>query len=498
MKRIVIIGGGIGGLATAYSLKELAGPGRARPEGLKGLELVLVEKSGVLGGNIQTEKTEGFLIEGGPDCFLSEKPWAMALCKRLGLEESLLPTNEGQKTFVLSKGRLHELPEGVILMVPTKILPLVTSSLITLRGKLRMALEFFIPKRKEKGDESLASFVRRRLGTEALEKIAEPLVAGVHAGDPETMSVRSSFPRFVQLEEDYGSLIRGMLARMAQMRRERKKRESIKAPRGGRMKEKGPGPGSSPRVTMFMSLKGGLTEMIDALTSRIKEGEGAAILTGRNVTGVVGKDGGYEVLIEGEPSVNADCVVVATPSYAASELLKGLDKELSEKLLSIPYVSTATVSIAYRKADIRHPLDGFGFVVPKTENRRIMAATWTSVKWSYRAPEDMVLIRCFVGGAKQAGLVFLSDEEMARMVREELKEIMGIDAEPVLTRIYRWKDAMPQYTIGHEGRIADIEEITSRHPGLYLTGSAYHGIGISDTVREAEETAKKVIGYLKG
>jgi oxygen-dependent protoporphyrinogen oxidase len=188
--------------------------------------------------------------------------------------------------------------------------------------------------------------------------------------------------------------------------------------------------------------------------------------------------------------------VIATPSYAASELLKEVDGELTEKLLSIPYVSTATVSIAYKKAEVKHPLNGFGFVVPKTERRRIMAATWTSVKWAHRAPEDMVLIRCFLGGAKQGELVFLTDEEMTRVVREELKDIMGIDAEPVITRIYRWKDAMPQYTIGHDERVAEIEELTEKHPGLYLTGSAYRGIGISDTVREAEETAKKVLGCL--
>jgi oxygen-dependent protoporphyrinogen oxidase len=314
MKRIVIIGGGIGGLATAYSLKELAGL-----EGLKDVELTLIEKDERLGGNIRTEKTDGFLIEGGPDCFLSEKPWAMALCKRLGLEDRLLATNEGQKTFVLSKGRLHELPEGVILMVPTKVLPLITSRLITLRGKIRMALELFVPKRREEGDESLGDFVRRRLGTEVLEKIAEPLVAGVHAGDPETMSVRSSFPRFVQLEEDYGSLIRGMLARMAQMRKERE--VCKKTTRGGRMKLKGMGP----KVTMFMTLKGGLTELVDALTIRIKEMEVASLLTGKNVTGLVKKEDGYEVLTEGGASVHADCVVVATPSRGScNPLVRGL------------------------------------------------------------------------------------------------------------------------------------------------------------------------------
>lgn len=479
MKRVVIIGGGIGGISTAYFLKELL-----VERGLKDVELTLVEKNDRLGGNIRTEKADGFLIEGGPDCFLSEKPWAMALCKRLGLAERLLPTNEGQKTFVLSGGRLHVLPEGVILMVPTKILPLVTSRLITLKGKLRMALELFIPKRRKKDDESLGSFVRRRLGQEALDKIAEPLVAGVHAGDPETMSIRSSFPKFVQLEQEYGSLIRGMLARIGEMRRARKKAAKAEKP--------------GTRVTMFMSLKGGLKELVDALTGEIEKAESASVVTGNKIIDIVKKNGGYAVISDDGPSMSAACVVVSAPSYVASGLLNKVDERLSKKLLNIPYVSTATVSVAYRKSDVKHPLDGFGFVVPKTENRRIMAATWSSVKWSYRAPDDMVLIRCFVGGAKQAGLVYLSDGEMTRMVREELKDIMGLEAEPVLTRIYRWKDSMPQYTIGHEEKVSGIEGLVAEHPGLYLTGSAYRGIGISDTVREAEETAKKVVDYLEG
>jgi oxygen-dependent protoporphyrinogen oxidase len=480
MKKIVIIGGGIGGLATAYFLKELS-----IARGFGGLELTVVEKGERLGGNIRTEKTDGFLLEAGPDCFLSEKPWAMALCKRLGLEEKLLPTNEGQKTFVLSGGTLHELPEGVILMVPTKILPLVTSSLITLRGKLRMALELFVPKRRKKGDESLGDFVRRRLGKEALEKIAEPLVAGVHAGDPDTMSIQSSFPKFVELEQEYGSLIRGMLARIGEMRRARKRAAQA---------EKLGAAGS--RVTMFMTLKGGLKELVDALIAEIERPRWTSIMTGGKVADIVKTDDIYEVLLEDELPLYADIVVVATPSYVASGLLESIDGELADRLLTIPYVSTATVSVAYKKSDVKRPLEGFGFVVPKTENRRIMAATWSSVKWSYRAPEDMVLIRCFVGGAKKSELVFKSDEEMTGIVREELRDIMGIDAEPVVTRIYRWKDAMPQYTIGHAERVAEIEALAARHPGLYLTGSAYRGIGISDTVREAEGTAKKVLDFL--
>lgn len=476
MKRVVVIGGGIAGLAAAYSLREHRKPGD------KDFEIVLIERKDRLGGNIRTEKDSGFLIEGGPDCFLSEKPWAMELCKRIGLEDELLNTNEAnRKTFVLSGGKLHELPEGVILMIPTRIMPLATSSLISIPGKIRMGLEVFIPRKKDKGDETLGSFVRRRLGQEVLDKIAEPLVAGVHAGDPETMSVRASFPKFVQLEEEHGSLIKGMLKRMELMKKTHM------------------APGASPKkkVTMFLTLKGGLSDFVNTLAGRLEGFADTHIKKGLSVKSVLSVDGGYEVAFEGgEPSMRADAVVVAAPAYAASAVLSELDKALSEKLLTIPYVSTATVSIAFKKKDVAHPLNGFGFVVPRTEKRGIMAATWTSVKFSHRAPDDSVLIRCFVGGAKNMELVSLNDEEMIKMVRKELREIMGIEAEPVLARVFRWINSMPQYTVGHEERIASIEEMVSRHPGLYITGSAYHGIGISDSIRNGEVVAKKIIHQL--
>jgi len=472
VKRVVIIGGGIAGLSAAYSLREHQKKGTE-------FEIVMLERKDRLGGNISTEKTDGFIIEGGPDCFLSEKPWAMELCRRIGLEDKFLSTNDKmRKTFVLSGGKLHELPEGVILMIPTKILPLVTSTLISLPGKLRMAMEMFIPKRKTPGDESLGQFVRRRLGKEALDKIAEPLVAGVHAGDPETMSIRSSFPKFVQLEQEHGSLIRGMVKRMATMR---------KAPRPASSKKK---------VTMFMTLSGGLTEMVQTLAGLLKKAGNIEIRTGVAVAGVKKQGKHYEVAVPGEAAIKADAVIIAAPAYVASALLKGLDPWISEKLSTIPYVSTATVSIGYKKKDIKHPLNGFGFVVPKTEGRKIMAATWTSVKFSGRAPDDSVLIRCFVGGSKNMELVDVSDAEMVKMVRSELKDIMGIDAEPVITRVFKWKNSMPQYTIGHDERIESMEEKLAKYPGLYLAGSAYHGIGIADSVRFSEVVAKKALHHI--
>lgn len=471
MKRVVIIGGGIAGLSAAWSLREHCKEAS--------FEIVLLEKNDRFGGNIRTEKADGFLIEGGPDCFLSEKPWAMELAKRLGLGDKFLTTNEkNKKTFVLSGGKLHVLPEGVILMIPTKILPLATSSLISWPGKIRMAAELFIPKKKDSKDESLGEFVRRRLGKEALDKIAEPLVAGVHAGDPETMSVKASFPKFVQLEEESGSLIRGMVAKMASMHKARKA---------------APAPSGRPKVTMFMTLRDGLSELIETLSSRLSKMENTVLRKGAPVASIEKKNGGYEVTLEGGERISADALVVAAPAWAASNLLKTIDPELSQKLQTIPYVSTATVSIAFKKKDVKHPLNGFGFVVPKIEKRRIMAATWTSVKFSGRAPEDSVLIRCFVGGSKNAELVSLDDAEMIKMVREELSDVMGIDAPPVLARVFRFRSSMPQYTIGHEERIEWIDEKVASTHGLYLTGSAYHGIGISDSIRYGEVVAKKII-----
>ncbi len=472
-KNILIIGGGIAGLATAYYLKK-----GLKKKGVGSCRITLIEKGSRLGGNIITERLDGFLIEGGPDCFLSEKPWALALCRELGLEEELLPTKKPSgTTYVYSYGRLHPLPEGIILMVPTKVLPLIRDSLISWRGKLRMAMEPFIPKRKETADESLAEFVRRRLGEEVLQKIAQPLVAGIHAGDPETMSVRASFPKFVEMEEKYGSLVRGMLHRMKAMRSMAKKKDG-----------KG--------LTMFVALKSGMQLLVDTLIDRIK-GD-VTILKDTAVNKVEKEDDHYTVETESGESLRAHALVVATPAWVAAELLEALDEELSGILKSIPYVSTATVSLGYERDRLSHPMDGFGFVVPEKEGRTIMAATWTSSKWEGRAPEGKALIRCFVGGAKRGELVHLDDAELIRLVKKDLSDIMGIEEEPLFVRIYRWHRAMPQYTIGHIERVETIERLCASYSGLYLTGSAYHGIGISDTVREAESTAEKVIATLLG
>jgi oxygen-dependent protoporphyrinogen oxidase len=469
MKRIVVIGGGIAGLAAAYFALE-----KAKKIG-EPIHLQLLDEKDRLGGCILTEKVDDFVIEGGPDCFLSEKPWALVLCEKLGLGDRLLNTNENRRVFILSEGKLHELPEGFMLMVPTSFTPFIKSSLISWPGKIRMAMDLFIPKKESDEEESLADFVRRRLGEEALEKIAEPLVAGIHAGTPETMGLKSTFPRFLQIEEEYGSLIRGMLARRKMALQWQKK-------------------GGSKR-TMFLTLKGGLGEWIDCLREKIGE---EVINLKRKVVEVKRiEKGDYQIQLSDGAFLEADSIILATPSFITAKIVEEMDPKMSEILLTIPYVSSATVSLAYHRSQIHHPLDAFGFIIPRSEKRKIMASTWTSVKFDYRAPEDHVLLRVFVGGANQEQLVSLDDDEMLRMIQEELKEIMDVEGDPILTKIYRWEKSMPQYLVGHLEKVARMEERTNLQPGLFLTGCAYKGIGISDSVHDAEIVAERAVEYLK-
>jgi oxygen-dependent protoporphyrinogen oxidase len=470
---VVIVGGGISGLSAAYFLQE-----KVRESGEE-VETLLVEKDQHLGGSILTEKVDGFVIEGGPDCFLSEKPWTLKLCARLGIEDQLLNTNENRRTFILSHGKLHALPEGFMLLVPTSLTPFIRSTLISPFGKIRMAMDWFIPRGRGEEEESLAEFVSRRLGKEALEKIAEPLVAGIHASVPETMSLKATFPRFLDLEQEYGSLIRGMLVR-------RKKFAQFMKNRKG------------PERTMFVTLRNGMGELIETLRSRLNS---ESIFLEKQVISLEQENRksatSYSIKTDGDEILEADVVILATPSFVSGDLVSDFDKPLRDLLHTIPYVSSAIIHLAYRASDIRHPLDGFGFVVPRTEKRNIMASTWTSVKFANRAPDGNVLLRVFVGGAKNEAAMTLNDDEMVAMSREELRHIMGIEANPVFTRVYRWEKSMPQYQLGHLERATEIEQGVLRHPGLYLTGCAYRGVGISDCIHEGELMADKVFEYLK-
>lgn len=466
MKKVVIVGGGISGLSTAYFLQE-----EAKNKGVD-LKYWLIEKNDRLGGNIITEKIDDFTIEGGPDNFLSQKPWALALAKKLGLGPQILNTNKDGQTYVLWKGKLHPLPEGFVLMIPTKITPFIFNSLFTIRGKLAMALDLIKPKGDPKKDESLGEFVKRRLGQEALDKIAEPLVAGVHAGNPETMSIKSSYPRFVEMEQKHRSLIIGMLKARS-------------------MARKNPQPEGAP--TMFVTLKGGLADLVEGIVPKLDQNSINKMTTVKNIEKK--PEGNFIVNLKDGQSIEADCVILTTPAYISAKLLKDIDAEITENLNKIPYISTATISLAFKKSALAKPLKGFGFVVPRIEGRKIMAATFSSQKYAYRAPEDSILIRCFVGGSKNEELVALSEEELVQISRQELAEILGIHGQPIFAKVFKWKKAMPQYVIGHSQRIAWLDEQLKQHPGLYLTGNAYKGIGIADSVHNGELTAKEALNH---
>jgi oxygen-dependent protoporphyrinogen oxidase len=464
MKTVAIVGGGITGLAAAYHLEDRAAAGRLP------LAYRLIERDMRFGGKIVTEHTGGFTIEGGPDSFISMKPGGIELCRRLGISERLTGTNPAQKqVYVLCNGRLTELPEGIMGLMPTRVWPFLKSPLISPLGKLRMGLDAFIPARRDPSDESLAAFVRRRLGSEMLDRIAEPLLAGIYAGDPKRMSVLSTFPQFREIELKYGSLTRGMLAR----------RRAVA--------------NSSP-YTMFMTLKEGMGELVNALIKRLNP---TARMTESNVVGIQARSTNYEIILSDGRRLEADSLIFATPAFVTAELLKQLDPPLSDRLRRISYVSTATVTLAYKRSGFSHPLNGFGFVVPRSEKRRILACTWTSTKFPHRADSDHVLIRCFIGGAGREELAMQQEESLVKTALDDLSAIMGISTAPVLAKVYRWEKANPQYTVGHLENVNEIEEMTAQHPGLFVTGAAYRGVGVADCIHQGIQTAERVLAHLK-
>ncbi len=457
--RLVIVGGGIAGLTAAHRAVEIS-----RERGTA-LELTVLEARDRLGGTIETEHAGGFLVETGPDSFLSEKPWGLALCRRIGLESRLVGTDDRfRRVFVWFGKRLHPVPDGFQLLAPTRLTPFVTSSLFSWPGKLRMALDVILP-RGGGGDESLGAFVRRRLGREALERIAQPLVAGIYTADPDELSLLATMPRFVELERRERSLILGLW------------KASRKAPAAST---------SGARWSLFVSLAGGMGELIAALASRLPSD---AVRLKHRVGGIERRGAHWRVTTEEAGAIDADAVIVATETHAASRLLRYVDPPLATMLETIPYASSATVSLGYRRADVPHPLDGFGFVVPRAEHRDLLACTFSSVKYPGRAPERHVLIRCFVGGALNAAALERSDDEIVERVRRELGEALGITAAPMLTRVARHPASMPQYAVGHLTTVETIERRLAAIPGLLLAGGGYRGVGIADCVRSGEAAA---------
>ncbi len=463
--KLVVVGGGIAGLAAAYRAVEWSRE-RSRP-----VELTVLEARDRLGGTIETERREGFLVECGPDSFLSEKPWALALCKRLGVEDRLVRTDDRfRRTYVVFRGRLHPLPDGFQLLAPTRLRPFLTSGLFSWPGKLRMALDLILPRGGDP-DESLGAFVRRRLGREALERVAQPLVAGIYTADPDELSLAATMPRFLEIERKERSLILALW------------RVARRAP----VQHAGT---SGARWSLFLTFAEGMEELIRALAHRLPPD---AVRLKEQVTGVIREGGQWRLATAGGATYVTDAVVLAPEAHQVARAVRYLDPSLAHLLEGIPYASSATVTFAYRRGDIGHPLDGFGFVVPRVERRPIIACTFSSVKYPGRAPSDGVLLRVFMGGALNEGILRGGDEALVATARSQLAELLGARSAPLFTRVGRYVKAMPQYHVGHLARVEAIGEALHRHRGLVLAGGAYRGVGIADCIRSAEEGVVKAL-----
>ena len=458
INRIVVVGGGITGLAAAQRLIELGQT-----------NVTLIEASPRLGGTIQTEHRDGFLIERGPDSFISEKPEAVQLAKRLGLESQLIQTNEEyRRSFIVRNGRLRAVPEGFQLLAPSRIWPFLTSDIFSFGAKARIAMELFLPRKSTNGtqDESLASFVRRRLGREALERMAQPMVGGIYTADPETLSLRATLPRFLDMEREHRSLILAML-------------------RQGQAQKSGT---SGARYSLFLSFDRGMQVLVDELGS-VK----ADVRLNTRVESLK-FDRTWSITTNTGEWFEAESVCLAVPAYIAASLLNG---SVAAKLNQIKYASTATINFAYKRSAINHSLNGFGFVVPLIEKRSLIACTFSSVKFSGRAPSGYALLRAFAGGALQPEIFALDEAEMAARVEADLRELLGITAKPLFIEVAKWERSMPQYEVGHLDRINEIENEVSKLPGLALAGNSYRGAGIPDCIRSGQSAAESIITYLK-
>ncbi|GIP20990.1 protoporphyrinogen oxidase [Paenibacillus sp. J22TS3] len=462
-KRIVIIGGGISGLSAAYYLKE-----RFKDKGVP-LKLTVAEQSDRLGGRIRTLRQDGYVIETGPDSFLGRKVAALHLAKSLGLEEELTGTNPLARTnYILHRGKLHTMPAGLALGIPTRVGPFIKTDMISLAGKARAAMDLLLPRRKTVGDEALGAFIERRIGREVLERLVEPLLAGIYAGDTGNLSLQATFPQFHDIERKYRSLILGMIA--------------------GRTAPTKTGPEELPEIakrSMFLTFKNGLSTLVEKLEEELS---GATILKNCGVRSVLRYENGYRVTLENGEVCETDGIVMALPAYACGRLLEPFSA--ADVFDSIPYVSVANVALGYRAEELQHDLKGSGFVIPRTEGRMMTACTWTSSKWLHTAPKGKVLLRAYIGRAGAEASATMDDRETVARVREELKEIMGITAKPELAVVSRLPESMPQYRVGHKERIGHLREaLESRYPGVLICGSGYDGVGIPDCIQHGKAAA---------
>ncbi len=481
MKRIIIIGGGIAGLGAALKVKRAAEAGES-------LEFVLLERDGRLGGKIGGEIVENehgrFIVDGGPDSFLTAKPAVHRIAKLVGIDGDKMPTDESRKlTRILKNGKLYAMPDGVMQFAPTKFVPFATTGLFSWRGKIRAGMDLFIPKKKlapgEFNDESLESFIVRRMGREILDRLAEPLVGGVHGSAPGEMSLAATFPNLLEMEQKYGCMIKGFLA-------QRKMVEE--------MRKKYPPDPKNPK-TFFTAFKGGMHELSDAMADFAGRDN---LRTGAAVTGIARATDGWAVTLADGTVEHGDAVVVATESWAAEPLLRPLDAEVADTLAAIPSSSSATVSFAFDEAELGIDTNAFGVLCPAIEKSKLLALTYSSTKWPGRAPKGKVLLRAFVGGPQNQAIMEQSDEELTAVALAEVRRILGIDpsVKPLFSRFFRWTLGMPQYSLGHLDRVALIEARTAEMPGLALAGGSYRGVGLPNCIESGEAAVSKVLGDL--
>ena len=459
MTRIAIIGGGISGLAAAFALEEHRRSGAA--------EYTLYESSPQFGGVLRTEHIHGCIVEAGPDSFITEKPWAADLCRTLGLGDQLIGSNDAdRKTYILVHGQLIPMPDGLMFMVPTKILPTGFSPLFSWTTKLRMAQELLHPPRGADADESVASLVERHYGAEMVDRLADPLLSGVYGGEAASLSVRAVLPRFAEMERTHGSLGRAMLAARKKM----------------------PRPANRPALPLFTSLKNGMQQLVENLVSRLNP---SSLVANATVQSIQREAGGWTVS-SGLKAHHFDAVILAVPTHSAAQLLAACSPGLSDELSAIGYSSSITVCLAYDR-DVRDSLPpGFGFLVPRSERKRLLAATFVHNKFPHRAPEDRALLRCFFAGSNAENVWQLSDDALIAVVRNELQQILGLRATPLFARVYKWKSAMAQYAVGHLERLDRIERLRRQLLNLALAGNGYRGIGVPDCVRSGQDAVKQV------
>jgi oxygen-dependent protoporphyrinogen oxidase len=458
-RRIAVIGGGISGLAAAHRLVELWPSAR----------VTLFEASDRVGGVLETIRRDGYLIERSADMFTTKDPWALDLCRRVGLEDQLLNTNEAfRRAFVVHRGKLVPVPAGFTLMSPARMLPVLKTPLLSWRGKARLAWERFVPPRRHASDESLRDFATRRLGREVYDRLVQPLIGGIYTADPTMLSMQVAMPEFVAMEKEFGNLTRGVREKATKTKRE----------------------GTGARYGMFLGLRDGMGSLVDAMTSHLPSD---CVQLNSPIQNIRRQGNGWQLTFIGKIEVRSfDAVILATRAPHAAALLRDVDVELSRELASIQYASAAVPILGYRRDQIAHPLDGFGFVVPFVENRQILSGSFTSIKFPGRAPDDSVLLRVFIGGACQEELVGLPDEQLYDIAQRELAELLGIRGEPQVRELVRWNQAMPQYHLGHMDRVAKIEQLASDLPAFALAGNAYRGVGIPFCVRSGELAAEHV------